>query len=199
MSQRKKLGDILPQSERDRIAKSWATTKPADDLGLLPEGDYHCRVIDGTVFTAKTGTSGYKLTFEIIDGDHAGRRIWHDVWLSDAAMSMAKRELRKLGITHDDQLYGTLPAGMVATVKLVLRRDDDGTERNRVRDFTVTGIQPDEPEPFAPAPSSVGPAPSDNGEAAEPDDGSTRDQQGFDGDPESKKTRRQRRGTGSIH
>ena len=40
MQERKRLSDILPQAERDRIARLWETTKPAGDLGLLPAGEY---------------------------------------------------------------------------------------------------------------------------------------------------------------
>ncbi len=150
MQERKKLSDILPQADRDNLARLWAISKPADDLGPLPAGEYHCRILDGSAFSAKSGTPGYKITFEIADGDHAGRRTWHDVWLTPAAMSMAKRDLAKLGVTSPRQLDQPLPSGMLATVKLALRKDDDGTERNRVACFKVTGIEEPEPEPFAP-------------------------------------------------
>jgi hypothetical protein len=150
MQERKRLSDILPRADRKNLDRLWAETEAADDLGPLPAGTYSCRIADGVLFTAKSGTPGFKLTFEVIDGDHAGRRIWHDVWLTPAAMSMAKRDLSKIGITHPDQLEEPLPRGILATVKLALRRDDDGTQRNRVQSFQVTGVEATEPEPFAP-------------------------------------------------
>ena len=58
---------------------------------------------------------------------------------------MAMRDLAKIGITHSDQLYQPLPSGILATVKMAVRKDDDGTERNRVKDFQVTGIEAAEP------------------------------------------------------
>jgi hypothetical protein len=154
MHERKRLSDILPRADRENLARLWDATKPADDLGLLPAGEYSCRVLDGTLSTAKTGTSGYKITFEIIDGPHAGRRIWHDIWISPAAMSMAKRDLEKIGVTHFDQLDSPVPTGILATVRLVVRKEDDETQRNRVRDFRVTGVEADEPAPFAPTTES---------------------------------------------
>jgi len=154
MQERKRLSDILPRADRENLDRLWETTEAADDLGPLPAGTYSCRIADGALFTAKSGTPGYKIAFEIIDGDHTGRRAWHDVWLTPAAMGMAKRDLIKIGITHPDQLERPLPRGMLETVKLALRRDDNGTEFNRVKDFKITGIEAIESDPFAPTDAS---------------------------------------------
>ena len=148
--QRRSLSDILPRADRDRLAETWETTTAADDLGPLPAGEYHCRILSGELFNSRSGTAGFKLSFEIIDGEHVHRRVWHDIWLSPAALPLAKRDMSKIGITRLDQLERPLPARILATVRLSLRRDDDGTERNRVVRFDVTGIEPAEPEPFTP-------------------------------------------------
>jgi hypothetical protein len=166
MAERKRLTDILHGSERDRIAGIWQSAKPADDLKPIPSGQYRCRIIDGTLFNAKSGTAGYKLTLEVLEGEHAGRRLWHDVWLSEAAVSLAKRDLGKLGVTSLEQLEKPLPEGILIEARVALRRGDDGTEFNRVSRFDVVGIEPAEPEPFAPR--------------DEPGDGSTLDEGGFD-------------------
>ena len=47
-------------------------TKAADDLGPLPAGEYHCRILSGELFTARSGTAGFKLTFEVLDGELCG-------------------------------------------------------------------------------------------------------------------------------
>jgi hypothetical protein len=167
MEERKRLGDILSQSDRENLARLWDTTKPADDLGLLPAGEYSCRLLDGAAFTAKSGTRGYKITFEVVDGDHAGRRIWSEpMWLTPAAMALTKRELGRIGVTRLEQLDHPLPRGILATVKVVVYKDDDGTEYNRVKWFRPTGIEAAEPNPFAP----------DSG----PVNGATTDADGFD-------------------
>jgi hypothetical protein len=146
-----RLSNILPGDDGDdEIARLWAMTTPAADLGPLPAGKYQCRILRGERFTAKTGTKGYKITFEIVDGDHAGRRAWHDLWFTLDAMGQAKRDLNKIGISRLDQLDRPLPPGMLASIKLALRKENDGTERNEVKDFRVTGIEPAEPEPFSP-------------------------------------------------
>jgi hypothetical protein len=174
--ERKKLTDILLNSDRAQLEKAWSEAKAAEDFGPLPSGEYVARIIDGTAATAKSGTPGYKLAFQVLEGEHAGRRFWHDVWLTPAAMPMAKRDLGKLGVTSLDQLDNPLPPGIRCKVKLALRKDDDGNEYNRVRSFEVLGIDPPEADAFAPTdteslssgsePSSSADPPG-NGEAKE--------------------------------
>jgi hypothetical protein len=152
VAERRKLTDILTNSEKERLERAWSTTAPAADLAPIPPGEYRCRVASGALFESKSGTPGYKLALEVADGEHAGRRLWHDVWLSAAALPMARRDLAKLGVEHLEQLESPLPEGIVVAAKVALRKGDDGAEYNRVVRFDVVAIEPPEPEPFAPAP-----------------------------------------------
>jgi hypothetical protein len=151
MENRKSLTQLLQQSDRASLARAWTETTAAEELSPLPAGTYRCLVLEGALFSARTGTLGYKLTFEVADGEHAGRRVWHDLWLTPAAMAISKRDLAKLGIDQLDQLERPLPEGIVVDARVVLRRDDDGTERNRVARFEVVAVGPPAPDPFAPA------------------------------------------------
>ena len=54
-------------------------------------------------------TPGYKLTFKVVDGEHAGRQFWHDCWLTAAALPQTKRDLAKIGVTSLEQLEKPLP------------------------------------------------------------------------------------------
>ncbi len=150
MAERKKLSDILLNSERDRIAGIWASAKPAADLKPIPPGEYRCRVMEGALFNSKGGTPGYKLTLEVREGEHAGRRLWHDVWLSEAAISLAKRDLGKIGVSSLEQLERPLPEGIIVTAKVALRRSDSGEEFNRITRFEVVAVESPAPEPYAP-------------------------------------------------
>jgi hypothetical protein len=146
-----KLTDILRDADAERLRSAWDKTEAAGELSALPAGEYVAHVIAGELINGKTkGTPGYKLTFRVAEGEHVGRRIWHDCWLTEAAMPQTKRDLFKLGVKSLDQLDRPLPKGIRCQVKLALRRDDDGEERNRVRSFEVIGIDAQEPEPFAP-------------------------------------------------
>ena len=148
---RKSLSDILRAGDREKLASAWHTTEAAQDLAPLPPGDYIATIESGEPFSSKTkGTGGYKLAFRVVEGEHTGRRFWHDVWLTEAALSMTKRDLAKIGVTSLDQLERPLPQGIVCAVKLVLRRDDDGAEFNRVKRFDVLRIESPTPDVFAP-------------------------------------------------
>jgi hypothetical protein len=53
---------------------------------------------------------------------------------------MSKQRLSKLGVDDLAVLDNPLPQGIVCSVKVVLREDDDGTERNRVVSFDVVDV-----------------------------------------------------------
>jgi hypothetical protein len=95
-------------------------------------------VAGGHLDTAKTGTACYKVVFEVVEGEHTGRKIFHDVWLTSKALRMSGHELAKLGFRSIKELdQRPLPTGLLADVEVVVNADDDGTERNRVRRFEV--------------------------------------------------------------
>ena len=149
-----KLSDILNEGDGNRLRQAWGETEAAEDFAPLPAGEYVARIIGGELCnSSKKSTPGYKLTFKVLEGEHTGRQFWHDIWLTPAALPMAKRDLGKLGVTSLEQLDNPLPSGMRCAVKLVLRKDDDGTEYNKVRRFDVIGIDKPEPDAFAPAES----------------------------------------------
>jgi hypothetical protein len=149
MNQRRKLSDILQlDDDRAKLKSIWQQTVAADDFAPLPPGEYVCRVLSGELFNAKTGTPGYKLTFEVVKGEFADRRVWHDLWLTPQALPMSKRDLGKLGIAQLEQLEQPLPAGILVRARIALRKDDNGNDHNRVRSFEVIGVEPG--DAFAP-------------------------------------------------
>ena len=149
-----KLSEILRGGDADRLQNAWNTTQAAGDFGLLPPGEYVCHVSNGELESSRSkGTPGFKLEFVVIDGEHKGRRVWLDAWLTEAAMPQTKRDLGKLGITSLDQLERPLPPGIRCKVRVVIRKDDDGNEHNRVRSFEVIGIDTPKADPFSPGAS----------------------------------------------
>ena len=140
---RKSLVDVLTGSSRAELARQFDEAEAAGDMLPLPRGTYRCRVTDGELVTSKGGTPGYSLTFAVDGGEHKGRKLWHTAWLTPAALPMTKRDLAKLGVTSLDMLDGPLPPGFVCDVKVVVRADDDGVERNRVVSFVVVEVLAD--------------------------------------------------------
>ena len=143
MKERKRLTDVMNGRDIDDLARQFDEAEAASDLATLPRGKYRCRLVDGEAVQSKSGTTGYQLTFAVVDGDHKGRRVWHTCWLTPAALPMTKRDLGKLGVTSLDMLDRPLPVGIVCDVKVVLRVDDDGVERNRVVSFDVVEMLAD--------------------------------------------------------
>jgi hypothetical protein len=147
-----KLSDILSNGTADAMRRQWAETEAAGEFVPLPAGEYVARIIGGELMTSRTnGTPGYKLTFRVLEGEYEGRQFWLDIWLTPAALPMAKRDLGKLGVTDLEQLEHPLPPGIRCRVKLALRKEDYGSEHNKVRRFDVIGIDPPERDTFAPA------------------------------------------------
>ncbi len=77
-----------------------------------------------------------------------------DIWLSEAALPMAKRDLAKLGVTDHEQLDRPLPSGILIKGKLALRTDDNGNESNQLKRFEFVGVEPG--DAFEPPPADQG-------------------------------------------
>jgi hypothetical protein len=108
-------------------------------------------VVEGRLATAKTGTPSFKVVLEILEGEHAGRKCFYDIWLTPSALRVSGYELARLGYRSIHELdERPLPTGLLADVKVVIHRDDDGAERNRVKSFVL--VDADAPAAdFAPA------------------------------------------------
>ncbi|WP_430451081.1 hypothetical protein [Rhodopirellula europaea] len=167
-----KLSDILrEQGSLDTIKSAWDSTAAAGDFDCLPKGEYIADIVKGDAIESRTkGTPGYRLTFEVAEGEQAGSRFWHECWFTEAAMSRTKRDLEKLGVSDLQQLERPLPAVFRCNVKLSVRRDDDGNESNRVRRFDVMEVIQPTPDAFAPECEPMTAAAGDSGNG---DDGGT--------------------------
>jgi hypothetical protein len=164
---RKRLSDILNGTQKNDLSRAWETTEAAEDFAPLPPGTYIARVVTGELATANSGTPGYKLNFRVVEGEYVDRQFWHDLWLTPAALPMAKRDLSKLGITALEQLEGPLPPGIRVKVRLALRREDDGLEYNRVKTFEVIGVDPIVDDTFGPVLSDA-PTPGEGASENQP-------------------------------
>jgi hypothetical protein len=154
---RPRLRDIVRGDAAD-FQRAWDTTEASSGFDPLPSGVYRCLVVAGQLFTSKANaTPGFKVEFQVIAGPFAERKIWHDIWLTSKALSMAKGELAKLGITNPGQLEQPVPPGLIADVTVVQRSGDDGTTFNRVKTFKIidADVPADDYRPADVEPSEV--------------------------------------------
>jgi len=149
---RKRLQDILSPPERGAIRDAWNSASAAPDFAPLPAGNYECHVHSVKLFTARTGTPGVKVRFDVCEGEHAGRALFLDCWLTPAAMPRTKRDCQKLGFDSFEQLEAARSPSrrFRCKVRVALRRDDAGNEFNRVIHFDVLRVDEPERDPFAP-------------------------------------------------
>lgn len=156
-----RLTDIL-NGGAGNFDNVWNSTDAAGEFGPMPRGVYVCHATKGELEKSRLNrTPGYKLEFTVIEGDHRGRKVWTDLWLTPAALPASKRDLAKLGIVSPEQMEQPLPRWIRCKVTVTIRKDDAGIERNRVHGFEALGIDEPELDAFAPPPG--------RGDAAEPD------------------------------
>ncbi len=144
-----RLSDIL-NGGAGNFDDTWNSTPAAGDFAPLPKGVYVCHCIGGDLERSLKGTPGYKLTFQVIEGEFSGRKLWYPRWLSADALPASKRDLAKLNMVSPADLERPLLRWWRCKVTAVIRRDDSGIERNEVRGFEVLGIDKPEADPFAP-------------------------------------------------
>jgi hypothetical protein len=139
----RRLVDILNGESREDLARRFEETEAAPEYAPLPKGVYVAELSSAELTSSTTGTPGYTLGFTVNEGDLKGRRVWHTLWLTPAAMPMTKRDLAKLGVVKLDQLERPVPPGIICQLTVVVRTDDDGETRNRVTRYEVIEIRPD--------------------------------------------------------
>src|SRR4051812_43509253 len=83
----------------DDVFKQFQEAEAAP-TGPLPAGAYPCVCTDGRFARSKVkGTPSYKLKFEVADGEHKGRLLWHDCYLTAAAVKHSKGTLAAFGVS----------------------------------------------------------------------------------------------------
>lgn len=84
------------------------TVEPNASLSVVPAGEYLGCIVDSQVKSTKAGNGQFlELVFEIVHGEHQGRKIWQRINFKNPnpkAEAVAKRELanlcKALGILH---------------------------------------------------------------------------------------------------
>jgi hypothetical protein len=118
------------------------TVDPMQDFDAIPAGDYLVVMTDSDWKPTKAGTGRYlELTFQIIEGDYEGRRLWTRLNLdnpSEKAVEFARAELssicRATSVMAPKDTAELHDRPLIATVKCK-RRDDNGEVGNEIKAY----------------------------------------------------------------
>jgi hypothetical protein len=136
--------------------------EPQSDSAVLPAGDYAAAIVHSEIKSNKAGTGRYlNLSLEILDGEHAGRRVWDllNLWNTNTqAQDIARRTLKSITVAVDRpgtsnacELHG-LPIG----IRLGIEPAQNGYEaKNKVKKYFPIDGQATQ---MAPAPAPTAPA-----------------------------------------
>lgn len=134
-------------NDNDDLAAAFDSAETAAELEPIPAGRYVARLTEGDFITSGRGTKGYQLAFEMLEGEHEGRKAWATYWLSPRALPYSKKELARVGITRYEQM-STPPVGKQFKVRIALREGQDGRLHNEVKDVeTLADAPPTVPTP----------------------------------------------------
>jgi hypothetical protein len=126
-------------------------TQPAPSYDPLPPGVYVARVIRGEIVQTKAGSDGYRMTYEITDGPHAGRTLLKTWAFTAKALPYSKRDLATFGLVSSAQLLAPFPEpGREYHVRLTvaLQRSNDGAEYNDIKRIEVVRVDKSPIAPF---------------------------------------------------
>lgn len=134
---------------------------PMETFEAIPAGDYVAIATDSEQKPTKAGTGSYlQITWEIIEGEFKGRKLWSRLNLENTnvtAVEIAQRELaticRAVGVLQprdSEELHGkpvTLKVG-------VEKRKDNDEMTNRIKGYSAVGGNGS----ATPAPAAAAPA-----------------------------------------
>ena len=117
--------------------------EPMDDFEPIPAGKYLAVITDSEMKPTKKGTGSYlELTFEIIEGEYKGRKLWSRLNLenpSEQAVKIAYAQLSAIcnavEILHPQDSCDLHNFPLLVKVKLK-RRDDTGELTNEISGYS---------------------------------------------------------------
>ncbi|HRR82453.1 MAG TPA: DUF669 domain-containing protein [Planctomycetota bacterium] len=130
--------DILRQLKE--LDAEWQETEAAAEGSFepLPEGDYKCLVIDADLIKSSNDNLGLNVQFEVLEGEHEGRHVWHSFWLTGKNLPYVKRDLGILGYEAKSASDLMKAKSHLMNKKAILRvgvEEYEGRTRNRVKWF----------------------------------------------------------------
>lgn len=115
---------------------------PADDFEPIPAGKYVAVITDSETKATKSGNGSYlELTFEVIEGEFKGRKLWARLNLDNPsadAVRIARGQLssicRSVGVMEPKDSFSLHNLPLVVAVKQ--KTDAEGEVRNEIKGYT---------------------------------------------------------------
>lgn len=130
----------------------------SDDREIIAPGNYIAHVIESSLAATKSGGTMLKLTWEIVDGPLAKRRVWENLNIVNAnpdAQTIAERSLKRIcgavgyaGVLTDSEALHFKPCEI--TVAIQPAKGEYG-ESNTVKGYKPVGGAPAASAPAAPS------------------------------------------------
>lgn len=144
-----------------------STVAPQQTMGVLPAGTYLAHITESDVVDLKSGNGqGLKLTFEVIDGQFKGRKVWESlnvVHTNETAQGIAQSQLsaicRATGVIKLDDTAALHRKPMRITVA-IKPASGDYKEGNSIKGYDSASGQAPAPQlfPATPAANTAAPA-----------------------------------------
>ena len=121
-----------------------STVDPMTEFEPIPAGDYLAQIVESEDRPTKAGTGEYlNLTFEIMEGDYQGRRVWARLNLKNpnpTAVRLAIAELaaicRAIDVIRPSESAELHLLPMIISVK-VKKRSDTGELANEIKNYAA--------------------------------------------------------------
>lgn len=137
------------------------TQQDRDDFSPIPPGSYEVVCIDHEVKTTKAGNGEYvSLTFEILDGQFAKRRLWFNFnWTNPSleAMRIGRQQFKQFINAAGLEKVADTEESVDLTCIVEVDIDPKDATRNRIKRFTsrkAAQAQAAAKKPIVPAPVS---------------------------------------------
>lgn len=114
---------------------------PQTGFDPIPAGTYVAVITESEEKATKAGTGSYlQLTFEVIEGDHKGRRLWARLNLNnpnDQAVAIARAELSAIchAVNVLDLRDTTQLHDLPMAIRVTAKPDKDGEVRNEIKKY----------------------------------------------------------------
>ena len=135
----------------------------------LPDGAYNVQISEASVGQTKNGKTMFKVTFTVLDGPHANRKLWSNMTVSPespVALGIFFSQMSALGLTKEYFATGPTPDAIASNLLgkqasvTTTTREWGGSLRNDVKNIRPMKQQINNPGPLAPpAPASDSAAP----------------------------------------